>query len=98
MPDGTEHTSSELAERLRLGIVLAGYILGGWAILQIALTLVAGGWDMLFRRGFRFTIMIPIFRLAAAIYIISPFLLVAGCAGFQRHRRWARTVLLIYAG
>jgi hypothetical protein len=96
MTDRSEHPSSELAERLRLWIVLAGYILGGWAILQIALMLMA--WGLPFKAGFRFRIMVPIHRLATAMYLVSPFLLVAGCWGFHRHRRWARTVLLTYAG
>jgi hypothetical protein len=90
-------TSSELAERLRRWMVVAGYILGGWAVLQVALTLVA--WGLLpFNRGFRIGLLTPIHRLATAFWMVAPALLVAGCWGFQQHRRWARPVLLTYAG
>ncbi len=96
MADVSDRTSSDLAERLRRWIVVAGYILGGWAILQVVLTLVA--WGLPFNRGFRIELLTPIHRLATALWMVAPPLLVAGCWGFQQHRRWARPVLLTYAG
>jgi hypothetical protein len=94
--DVSDRTSSELAERLRRWIVVAGYVLGGWAILQAALTIIA--WGLPFNRYFRVELLTAIHRLAAALYLVSPLLLVAGCWAFQHHRRWARPVLLTYAG
>jgi hypothetical protein len=96
MPDGSETRSSDLAERLRLWIVLGGYILGGWAIIQFALSLIA--WGPPFQRFFRIEILTPIHWLSSAMLLVSPLLLLAGCWGFQRHRRWARPVLFTYAG
>jgi hypothetical protein len=80
---------------LRRWIVVAGYILGGWAILQGALNLMA--WGLPFNFSFRIEILIPIHRIAVAAYMVAPLLLIAGCWGFQHHRRWARPVLLTYA-
>jgi hypothetical protein len=94
--DMSDRTSSELAERLRRWIVVAGYLLGGWAILQAALNLVA--WGLPFNRGFRIGFLTLIHRLATALWMVAPLLLVAGCWGFQQHRSWARPVLLTYAG
>ena len=96
MADVIHRTSSELAERLRRWIVIAGYVLGGWAILQVALTLIA--WGLPFNHYFRIEWLTPIHRLATALWMVAPLLLVAGCWGFQQHRRWARPVLLTYAG
>src|SRR5687768_7096130 len=92
----SDRPSSELAERLRRWIVVAGYALGGWAILQVARTLVA--WGLPFNRGFRIELLMPLHRLATALWMLAPCWLVVGCWGFQQQRRWARPVLLTYAG
>jgi hypothetical protein len=89
-------TSSDLAERLRRWIVIAGYVLGGWAILQTLLILIA--WGLPFNRYFPIELLTPIHRLATALYLVSPLPLIAGCWGFQHHKRWARPVLLTYSG
>jgi len=93
--DTSDHTSSKLAERIRRWIVGAGYILGGWAILQSALLLLT--WGLPFNRYFRIEVLTPIHRLATASWLVAPLVLVAGCWGLQQHRRWARPVLLTYA-
>jgi hypothetical protein len=97
MVDVSNDTSSELAGRLRRWIVFAGYVLGGWATLQVVLMFVAWGMEP-FHRGFRFEWLTPIHRLSVALWMSAPVLLIAGCWGFQQHRRWARPVLLTYAG
>jgi hypothetical protein len=94
--DANDRSSHELAQRLRRWIVVAGYALGGWAILQVALTLVA--WGLPFSRGFRIGLLTPIHRLTTALWLLAPLLLVVGSWGLQQHRRWARPVLLTYAG
>lgn len=92
-----QYPSGELAERLRRWIVVGGYILGGWALLQSAFMLLVWGPD-LYNRGFRYMIFVPIHRLSVMLWLASPLLLLVGCWGFQRHRPWARPVLLSYAG
>jgi hypothetical protein len=95
--DVTDPGSGELAERLRRWIVVAGYVVGGWGILQAIWIFIAWGLPFI-TRSFGTWYLTPIYRLAAPLYLASPLLLVVGCWGFQRHRRWARTVLLTYAG
>ena len=96
MADVSDRTSSDLAERLRRWIVVAGYVLGAWGIIQVALTLVA--WGLPFNRDFGIEWLTPIQRLATGFWMLAPLLLVAGCWGLGRHRSWARPVLLTYAG
>ena len=91
------NASNELAERLRRWIVVGGYTLGCWVALQNALMLLAWG-PVIFNRAFRFMVFIPIHRLAVTLWLASPLLLLVGCWGFDRRRRWARPVLLTYAG
>lgn len=92
-----QSASSELAEQLRRWIVVGGYALGGWVLLQNTLLLLAWG-PVIFTRDFRFMVFMPIHRLAVMLWLASPLLLLMGCWGFQRRRRWARPVLLAYAG
>jgi hypothetical protein len=94
--DSSGRASSDLAGQLRCWLVFAGYILGGWAILN-EISLFAA-WGLPFNRPFRFVILNAIYRLASWLYFVSPVVLLAGCWGFQQHRRWARPVLLTYAG
>lgn len=89
--------STELAERLRRWIVVGGFILGGWVLLQNGLMLLAWG-ELTFSRWFQFRILVPVHRLSIMLWLASPLLLLVGCWGFQRHRQWARPVLLCYAG
>lgn len=96
MADMLGPTSGDLADRLRRWIVVAGYVLGGWAILQAAAILIA--WGLPFNRHFRSEWLTQIHRVGMALYLVSPLVLVSGCWGFQHHRRWARPVLLTYAG
>lgn len=88
--------STELAERIRRWIIVAGYVLGAWAILQSALLLISDG--LPFNIIFRPYLLIPIHRLAVILWLVSPLLLVIGCWGFQHHQRWAKSILLTYAG
>ena len=77
-------------------IVVFGYVLGGWSILQFMLTFVVSRptfWSAV--RGFQHFSMMNL--VAMALSIISPLLLVIGCWGLQHHRRSARTVLLTYS-
>src|SRR5687767_14556147 len=94
--DEPDAISSDLAEQLRRWIVVAGLALAAWAIVQMILIFVV--WEQPFNRGFRIWLLMPIYRLAAMLYLVSPLILVAGCWGFKQHRRWARPVLLTYAG
>jgi hypothetical protein len=91
-----ERTSSELAEQLRRWIVVGGYLLGGWSLLQSILMFSV--WGLPFNRHFLIEILTPIHRLATALWLVAPPLLVIGCWRFQQHRRWARPALLTAAG
>ncbi len=96
MADVTDRPSTELADRLRHWIVVGGYVLGGWGILQVVLTLVT--WGLPFNQYFSIEVLTPVHQLATALWMVAPLLLVTGCWGFQQHRRWARPALLTYSG
>src|SRR5687768_7105437 len=89
-------TSGDLADRLRRWIVIAGYVLGAWTVFQTTSLLIAFG--LPFNRHFRVELLTSIHRVGTLLYLVSPLLLLSGCWGFQHHRRWARPVLLTYAG
>jgi hypothetical protein len=95
--NGPSGTPIELVERLRKWIIVGGYALGGWVLFQNVLMVLAWG-PSIFSRHFRFAASVPIQRLAVLLWLASPVLLLVGCWGFQRHRPWARPVLLTYAG
>lgn len=102
MADVLGQRSNILANRLRRWIVVTGYVLGAWAIFKTVLNFLA--WrqlalgQLLSDVYFRLEVLTHVYRGGALLYLVSPFLLVGGCWGFQRQRRWARPVLFAYAG
>jgi hypothetical protein len=91
-----ETSASTLADRLRWWIVAIGYALAGWAIFQTLFMFAA--WGNLFNRFFPSPALTALHGIATLCYLAAPLLLLAGCWGFQHHRRWARPFLLSYAG
>ena len=66
-------TSSDLADRFRLWIVVGGYVLGGWAAMQVAWGSIVFG-ELPFYHQFPFHIGVPmsIMQTASALYLVSP--------------------------
>jgi hypothetical protein len=96
IPADDERTSARpLVNYLRACIVVFGYVLGGWSILEFILVFAVLG--LPFVRSSPIPALGSMNLVAMALGIISPLLLVVGCWGLQHHRRWARTVLLTYS-
>jgi hypothetical protein len=97
IPADDERTSEPrpLVNYLRTCIVVFGYVLGGWSILEFILVFAVRG--LPFVRSSPIPALGSMNLVAMALWIISPLLLVIGCWGLQHHRRWARTVLLTYS-
>jgi hypothetical protein len=88
-------TTRTWPQRLRLVIIKVGYALAGWALVRNLIILCA--WGSLFDRSFTSEIFAIIHHGSWMLCLIAPFVLFAGCWGFQRHLPWARSVLLTYS-
>ena len=86
---------SEIAGHLRRWIIVGGLLLGGWGLFENLLMLAAWG-PAVYARHFRFAALVPLHRLAVAMWLAAPPLLLVGCWAFHRHRPWARPALLAY--
>jgi hypothetical protein len=86
--------SRELSDWLRRVLIITGYILGGWNIVQF---LLLNAWDQFWLVLRSAGLRNEIWGLANGCQILAPVLLCAGCWGLQQHRGWARNLLLCYA-
>lgn len=84
-----------LADHLRRWIIIVGYFLGIWGLLQVVAVLMA--WGLPFNRRFQFPLVTLMHRLGTVLWMGAPILLLVGCWAFQNHQRAARTLLLSYA-
>jgi hypothetical protein len=96
MADHVEANSSDLADWLRRWIVIAGYFIAGWGLLQMSLEVIS--WGPLFYLHLRIGWPGFLALLFEGLCLSALVLLLVGCWGFQHQRRWARPVLLTYAG
>jgi hypothetical protein len=96
MADPLGTSSNDLADWLRRWLVIGGYCLAGWQFFVMVLAIVTFGPRLRFYLRMDWQGVNGL--LVGGVYLISLIFLAIGCWGLQHYRRWARPMLLTYAG